>query len=131
MSDRIASYCTRRARTPVGWTPPADTTCAGLRFFSTQIGSTACVEISGQLDIATEATLRSHLGAQIDRGARDLLLDMSLIRFCDAAMVRVLVATHARLRGVRGRVQVVDQSDCVAHVLELTNLGHFLQTPTL
>jgi anti-anti-sigma factor len=100
-----------------------------VQLFSTRVGTTSCVEMSGVLDLATEATLRTHLGTEIDTGARELMLDMSLIRFCDAAMLRVLVVAQARLRAVRGQLRVVDCSDCVARLIGISDLEHLLHTP--
>jgi len=130
VSDRILPFVIQRANAVTGWTPPAASSSAELlRLFSTQVGSTTCIEISGIVDIATEAKLRAHLGAQIERGARDLLLDMSLVGFCDAAVARVLASTDARLRSLRGRVRVVDCSHGVGRLLGLTDLEHLLEVP--
>lgn len=134
MSDFTYPHAAQRAKTSragtVRFRPATHGPADRLRVFSTHVGSTSCVELSGQLDMETEAQLRTHLGTQIDRGARDILLDMSLVEFCDASMLRLLLATNRRLRDLHGRVRVVDSSHCVDRLLRVSRLEHFLHSPT-
>ena len=77
---------------------------------------------SGELDIATVATLREPLDAAIDAGARRLVIDLSDVRFLDSVALAVIVNAKRRLAGEGKLVVVVDRSSYVMLVFECSGL---------
>ena len=77
---------------------------------------------SGELDIATAATLREPLDAAIDAGQRLLVIDLSDVRFLDSVALAVIVNAKRRLAGEGKLVVVVDRSSYVMLVFECSGL---------
>lgn len=77
---------------------------------------------SGELDIATVATLREPLDAAIDAGTRRLVIDLSDVRFLDSVALAVIVNAKRRLAGEGKLVVVVDRNSYVMLVFECSGL---------
>ncbi len=58
--------------------------------------------LSGEADLTTVAALTDALSAQLAAGARHLTVDLSRLRFADAAVIRALVRAGRRLKGRGG-----------------------------
>jgi anti-anti-sigma factor len=88
--------------------------------------------LRGELDVATAPALRERLAPLLRRRMRLLVLDLSEIRFCDAAGLAVLIGTQrrARLSGITLRLAAPGAQ--VANVLRATGLDRSLSIhPTL
>jgi anti-sigma B factor antagonist len=92
------------------------------RLFTTNVGRRSCLEVGGELDLATVDAFRDHLGLLVESGAGDVVVDMAAVTFCDATTLRVLVAADQRLRATCRRVQIVAASAPVVRLLELAGL---------
>jgi anti-anti-sigma factor len=79
-----------------------------------------------ELDIATAP----HLGAQVidllTQGDRRLVLDFAHVRLIDSAGIGVLLSSHRRVTAVGGEMVVVNASDHVRHVFEVTGVARAL-----
>src|SRR5205814_287647 len=51
------------------------------------------IEVSGELDMATEPQLRDALEQAIDAGSRQVVVDLGRVRFMDSTAVGMLIAT--------------------------------------
>jgi serine/threonine-protein kinase RsbW len=88
-------------------------------------GPELALRLDGELDMSSIGTLRGCLES-IDGGCRRVVLDLSLLRFLDAAGIGLVLEMHRRfeadgreleLRGPRGEVQrVIEMSGLVAEV---------------
>jgi anti-anti-sigma factor len=58
--------------------------------------------ISGELDIATTAVLRDRITAVLNDGTKPVIVDLSLVSFCDASGLSLLIALRRRA-DLRGR----------------------------
>jgi anti-anti-sigma factor len=88
--------------------------------------------LRGELDVATAPALRERLAALLRRPMRLLVLDLSEIRFCDAAGLAVLIGAQRRARLFGITLRVAAPGLQVANVLRVTGLDRGLSIyPTL
>ncbi|WP_346279693.1 STAS domain-containing protein [Pseudonocardia sp.] len=86
------------------------------------------VTLVGDLDTLHAAELRGHLRAV---PAGDLVLDVSGVRFLDAAGLTVLVELHARLERADARLVLVGVPRRVRRVIAITGVDQvLLASPT-
>jgi anti-sigma B factor antagonist len=97
-----------------------------LRLFITNTGPRAQLDVGGELDVATVGRLADHLALLVDAGTGDVDVDMALVTFCDAATLRILVNVHQQLLGRHRRLRVINASQPVIRVLQLTGLDTML-----
>lgn len=91
----------------------------GLR--TSDYGGWAVVAATGELDAYSAPVLRARLRDIIDGGQPFVVVDLSNVRFVDAAGLGVLVAALKRARVAGGDVRLVAGSR-LARLLELTGL---------
>jgi anti-anti-sigma factor len=88
--------------------------------------------LRGELDVGTAPALRERLAALLRRRMRLLVLDLSEIRFCDAAGLAVLIGVQRRARLFGITLRLAAPGSQVANVLSLTGLDRSLSIhPTL
>lgn len=91
----------------------------------------AVVALRGELDLATAAHAGGSLERLIARGASSILVDAGELSFCGAAGLRVLLACHAHLRSDGGTFGILNPSDQLQRLLEITGLSYLLdERPT-
>lgn len=90
---------------------------------STASGKLVVVTPEGELDLATSPVLRDALGAACDAGALTVVLDLALVTFLDSTTLGVLVGANKRLRGLGGRLIVVNAGGEPLKVMQLTGLA--------
>jgi anti-sigma B factor antagonist len=78
------------------------------RFQPASVGL-AIVTLTGELDVASAAQLRGHLGALIGDGADHLILDFAHVEFVDSNGLSVLAGVHRLLRPP-GQAEAGDQA---------------------
>lgn len=80
------------------------------------------VDVTGEIDVYTAPTLREKLSALVDAGHRDLVVDLTAVRFMDSTGLGLLVGILKRLRGLDGRLQLVIDSERLLKVFRITAL---------
>lgn len=65
------------------------------------------LRISGELDLATSPLIRRRVHDAVAAGRRDVVLDLSEVRFCDSSGVGVLVAARRLMRSCGGRLRLI------------------------
>lgn len=88
--------------------------------------------LRGEIDIMSASGLRERLLGVLHETMKPLVLDLSGVRFCDAAGLAVLVATQRRATLVGITVCLADPPLQVAKILRMTGLDRSLAVhPTL
>jgi anti-sigma B factor antagonist len=82
----------------------------------------AAVSVHGDLDVSTAAALWSILQNHLTAGRRYLRVDLSAVKFIDAAAVTAIVEVHHEALYRRGRLVLSGVSAAVAKVLSLTGV---------
>ena len=84
------------------------------------------IPLTGEIDVASGAAVRSTLQASLDEGHRDVVVDLARVTFIDAAGLGVLVGAQRRFDRAGGRLRVEHPQRCVRRVLEITALDRVL-----
>ena len=88
-------------------------------------GTTARVELRGDVDMATAPELRRMLEELIDGGATEVVLDCRQLEFLDSSGIGTLVAARARV-GAEGVIALEAPRANVRKVLEVTGVDQDL-----
>jgi anti-anti-sigma factor len=90
----------------------------------TLAGGVLTLTLTGDLAFTTVGTARTQLAALLDRSsAPEVRVDLSLLGFCDAAGLRLLLEVTSRAAEVGVTVRVVAASAPVDWLLTLTELA--------
>lgn len=90
-----------------------------LRIHSDGVG----VHLSGEVDVSTQAVLRSALQAVLSRDLRELTVELGQLRFVDVAAARALFAATREYRRGGGRIRLNAIQPTVRRVLDLLGLA--------
>jgi anti-sigma B factor antagonist len=89
-------------------------------------GSSARLSAAGEVDTSSAPVLRTRLEGLLDRGLRELVLDLDEVSFLDSAGLAVLAGAH-RAAGERGlRLRVLASGRAVIRPLQITGLWDLL-----
>ena len=86
--------------------------------------------LAGEIDLSTANQVREHLAAITDGGGERIELDLGGIGYCDSTGLHVLNEARLLCVGRSGWLRVVNPSDQVARLLEVSGLaGELLAAP--
>lgn len=94
-----------------------------IRFLPSQV----VVAVSGEIDMATAPELRCLLGALVERGHTDVVLDLVGLDFIDSVGLQVIADTSARLRSSKGGLTVRGPSERTRRVLEISAVSGLVE----
>src|ERR1017187_1881398 len=86
------------------------------------------VHVIGELDVSTAPGLRRPLGALVENGHNQLILDLSQMHFMDSSGLGNLVSALKRVRVGDGRLALVGLSPRTTTILRLTGLAPIFAT---
>ncbi|MHB1534574.1 MAG: anti-sigma factor antagonist [Acidimicrobiales bacterium] len=86
-------------------------------------GTQVVLRVCGEVDPVTAPELGAILGAVLDRGHRDIILDLADLDFMDASGLRVISVAAARLGLTRGQLTIRSASAMVHRILHITGLA--------
>ncbi|MER5771370.1 STAS domain-containing protein [Streptomyces sp. NPDC001985] len=70
-------------------------------------GGWTVLHIRGELDLVSSPEVRRQVHAAVAEGHRDVVLDLSGVRFCDSSGVGVLIAARRLLQSCGGRLRLI------------------------
>lgn len=85
-------------------------------------GDTVVVQVAGEIDVYTAASLREKLADLIDADHTDVVVDLTGVTFMDSTGLGVLVGALKKVRGYGGRLQLVIDQEKVIKVFRITAL---------
>jgi anti-sigma B factor antagonist len=97
-----------------------------LRLFITNTAPRSRLDVGGEIDLATIDALRDHLALLVESGTGDIDVDMAAVTFCDATVLRVLLAARQTLHAAGRHIQVINPSVPTARLLQLAGLDTIL-----
>jgi anti-sigma B factor antagonist len=104
----------------------------GLAILTRSVNRWTVVHVTGDVDLQTASTLRSHLVEIITSGRRRLVLDLERVDLLDSTGIAVLVGVQHRLRAAGGQLRLVSAGEAVRKPLRVTGLlGAFDIYPAL
>ncbi|MFD3517075.1 STAS domain-containing protein [Streptomyces sp. NPDC058657] len=83
-------------------------------------GPSEIVTPAGELDHHTAELLREPLEQALDDGRTRLVIDCSLLEFCDSTGLNVLLGARLKAEAAGGAVHLVGMQPVVARVFEIT-----------
>src|SRR4030042_6291979 len=83
---------------------------------------TAVVTLAGRIDSSTSADLEATLQALIDKGKRNLVLDMAGVEFLSSSGLRVLVNAYKACKGA-GELCIAQPSERAASSLSIAGVA--------
>ncbi|MEV4705269.1 STAS domain-containing protein [Actinoplanes sp. NPDC049316] len=89
-------------------------------------GGARVVAAAGELDHDSVLVLRDAVEAAWTDGRDHVVVDLTLVTFCDSAGLSLFVEAHRRAQARNGAFHLAAPGDAVRHVLEATNLGRYL-----
>lgn len=89
-------------------------------------GGAHVIAVAGQADLHTAPELRAALGAAIDEGAREVVVDFTDATFIDSMTLGVLLGALKRLTPLSGRLAVACPDQHLRRVFEITSLDRVL-----
>ena len=102
----------------------AETNELGLAV-STQSDRTI-VTVSGEIDLATQGSLRAQLNELVVAGQVDLILDLTDVTFVDSTGLGALIGTRRRVHAFHGSLALVIPDESVMKVFTITGLEKVL-----
>ena len=94
--------------------------------YTSRTNGTAVVSVRGDLDLYTAPRLWETIDQAIAEVPRQLVVDLSSVRFVDSTGLSVLVRAQKRLRPIEGNVVVRGANERVSMTLQLTKLNTVL-----
>lgn len=85
-------------------------------------GDQVVVQVAGEIDVYTAASLREKLADLIDADHTDVIVDLTGVTFMDSTGLGVLVGALKKVRGYGGRLQLVIDQEKVIKVFRITAL---------
>jgi anti-sigma B factor antagonist len=89
-------------------------------------GGRRLIAVAGELDLFTAPELRSRLNEMIDRGARELIVDLSETEFVDSTGLGVLIAVYKRMQSAGGELVIVDERDNILSAFRVAGVDQLL-----
>jgi anti-sigma B factor antagonist len=90
-------------------------------------GTSAVVEIGGEIDVHTADRLRAILLDLADGGHTRIVADFAGVRFCDAAGLGALVAVNNRVREQGGALRLAGVRPAQLRILQITRLDQLFR----
>jgi anti-anti-sigma factor len=90
-------------------------------------GTSATVQINGEIDVHTAGELRMVLIGLAEEGRTDVVADFSGVRFCDAAGLGALVAANNRVREHGGTLRLAGVRPAQRRLLRITRLDELFR----
>jgi anti-sigma B factor antagonist len=84
--------------------------------------STYLVSVAGEADLHTAPELKEALGAAIDAGAVDVVVDLTETTFVDSSALGVLIGALRRLTPQGGQLSLVVADTNLRRIFEITRL---------
>jgi anti-sigma B factor antagonist len=86
-------------------------------------GDVTVLAPAGEIDIETAPVFRGELVESINGGARQIVIDMAGVEFCDSTALSVLIACHQRLKPVGGTITLANVRPMVRKIFDVTKLA--------
>ena len=89
---------------------------------SEQIQHTLTISLTGSFDALTADQVEKYVGARLDGGQQQVILDLSQVDFMSSAGIRVLLDMTKKGRGMGGDLRLAAAQPGVQRTLDLSGL---------
>jgi anti-anti-sigma factor len=98
-----------------------------IEFQVSELDQVTLIVVSGRIDGMNAEELGETLTCEIERGARQIVLDLANVSYMSSAGLRELVAAYRKLHGSTGDLRLAQPSSRVQDVLEMSGLDTIFQ----
>jgi anti-anti-sigma factor len=98
-----------------------------IDFRVSAVDQVTLIEADGRIDSMNANELGEALSQEIERGSRQIVLDLSKVSYMSSAGLRELVAAYNKLQNVSGDLRLAQPSSRVMDVLEMSGLDTIFQ----
>jgi anti-anti-sigma factor len=98
-----------------------------IDFRVSAVDQVTLIEADGRIDSMNASELGEALSQEIERGSRQIVLDLSKVSYMSSAGLRELVAAYNKLQNVSGDLRLAQPSSRVMDVLEMSGLDTIFQ----
>ncbi len=85
------------------------------------------INIDGEIDIHTSSDLKDELMNHIDLGVKYIVMNLGQVSYIDSSGIGVFISTLATLKKLGGKILIINITEAVKKVFELTKLTNFFQ----
>lgn len=85
-------------------------------------GDGCIVDLAGEIDVYTSPKVKDALGALIDRGVYNLVINLEKVRYIDSTGLGVLIGGLKRVREHGGTVHLVCTNPQIKKIFDITGL---------
>jgi anti-anti-sigma factor len=93
---------------------------------TTQVGQRVVLGAAGEIDLITAHRLEAAADDALDKGARDLWIDLSDVEFIDSSGIHALLQIRGRVEALNRRLAVICPLGPIRRAFELTGLDEAL-----
>ena len=87
---------------------------------------TSYFSLKGRISVTEAAIMENKLEKVRSAGYTHIVINMGAVNFFSSAAIRVILATHKKLRAAGGKLQITAPSECVRNVIGMTGLDEFM-----
>ncbi len=80
------------------------------------------VELAGEIDVYTSPKVKDAVGALIDKGVYNLVIDLERVKYIDSTGLGVLIGGLKRVREHGGAVSLVCTNPQIKKIFDITGL---------
>lgn len=96
-------------------------------FKTSLVEQVTLIVVTGRIDSMNADELGDTLGDEIERGSRQIVLDLANVAYMSSAGLRELVAAYRKLQDAGGDLRLAQPSSRVRDVLEMSGLDTIFQ----
>jgi anti-sigma B factor antagonist len=85
--------------------------------------ASALVALEGELDLSSALMLEDELRRLESDRPRELVLDLSKLRFLDSTGLRLIMAAHMRARKAGRALKIVEGTEAVRRIFRITGVA--------
>jgi anti-sigma B factor antagonist len=86
------------------------------------VGDYSVLQVGGEVDVYTAPRLRERLVELVERGNRQIIVDLGSVDFLDSTGLGVLVGAHKRLKQAGGSLVLVCSREPLLKIFRITAL---------
>lgn len=85
-------------------------------------GATCRIAVTGEVDVYTSPTLKSHIVDAVNDGCTDLVVDLEGVGFIDSSGLGVLVSGLRRVKEQSGSMRIICTKEGILKIFRITGL---------
>ncbi len=99
-----------------------------MEITSVQQNGVTVVSVMDDLDATTSAEASAYLGAEIDAGHANLVIDMGGVTYLSSAGLRVILGATRKARQQGGEVRLAGLVGSIRRVVDMSGFSEFIKT---